>query len=114
MGGLNKIGWLFIFILIGYLIFVGIRVAKIYINDYHLREIIKKETIVFFSSDTDLIRRIVKRARNSNIPIEKNEIYLIKKEDEYAFFRVSYSRVLDALLFKHKINFDYEIKARLY
>lgn len=114
MGTGTKIGWIFILALIGYLILVGVRVAKIYINDYYLRGIIKKETIIYFGSNSDLINRIVTKANQSNIPIERKEISLLRKEKEYAFFRINYSRILDGIIFKYKINFNYQFKARLY
>jgi len=114
MGTGTKIGWLLTFILLGYLILIGVRVAKIYINDYHLRGIVKKQTLMFVGSDIDLINRIVKKARKSNIPIKRDEIFLIRKEEEYAIFRINYSRILDGIVFKYKINFDYQLKARLY
>ncbi|MCP2520087.1 hypothetical protein NLC26_01100 [Candidatus Aminicenantes bacterium AC-708-M15] len=114
MGTGTKIGWLFILALIGYLIFVGIRVAKIYIDDYHLRGVIKKETIIYFGSDSDLINRIVTRANQINIPIKRKEISIIRKEEDYAFFRINYSRILDGLIFEYEINFNYQLKARLY
>ncbi len=114
MGKGVKIGWFIIFVFLGYLILIGIRLAKIYINDYHLREIIKKETIMYVGESSKLISRIVKKAKNSNIPIEKEAISIIRRKEEHAVFHIEYGRSLDGIFFKHKINFDYQLKARLF
>jgi len=114
MGMGTKISWILILILVGYIVLIGIRLVKIYINDYHLRGIVKKQTLMFVGSDIDLINKIVKKAKKSNIPIERDDISLIKREKEYAIFRINYSRILDGIFFKHKVNFDYQLEARLY
>jgi hypothetical protein len=108
------IGWIIIFILLIYVVIVGIRLAKIYINDFHLRGIIKQESRYFIGKDRDLIKKIVKKASSSNIVIGKENLSVIEMNDTHVIFRVSYSRVLDGIFFKYNWNMDYDYEVRTF
>ncbi len=106
------IGWFIIFILLIYGVIVGIRLAKIYINDYHLRGIIKQETRFSYVSETELVKKIIRKAQRSNIPLEKNDLSIVEKNDNRVVFRVVYSRLLDGIFFKYDWNFDYLLQVK--
>ncbi|MFQ6081738.1 MAG: hypothetical protein ACE5WD_00070 [Candidatus Aminicenantia bacterium] len=106
--------WLIIFLIIIYTILVGIRLAKIYINDYHLRGIIKQQSKFYGRDEVRFINRVINKAKEYNIPLERKNILIIDRARAEMTVRVVYSSELDGIFFKYPWKFDYQLKTRLY
>jgi hypothetical protein len=109
------LGLLVAIAVVGIAIFLGVKIIPVRVNAYQFRDFLDEECrfAAVRGSDAEVAKRIVEKARELEIPLEKKRLTLERTRNEM-IIACSYEQPIDLKLTTYVYKFDHKYRAPLF
>ena len=113
--GEGRIGTLLALVLLGVVIFVGIKIIPVRINAYEFKDFMREECRFGASrtKDEEIIKRVYDKARQLRLPLEKKDLKLERTTGEM-IMSAKFEVPIDLKFTKYVFKFDETERAPLF